>query len=273
MRIVLHAGFHKTGTTSVQEALAAHAGVLAPQIAVKTRTLSPALVTAAEAARDFSIGRLDEAALCAALEAWVADLPPAPGLILSCEDLAGHMPGRPGVVDYRAAAVIVPRAAAALLARFPAASLSVVLTTRAAAGWLPSIHWQLAKGGQMRLKQRRFLRDFAGAAEFAPILQAVAAELPAPARLVPLALESTAGLRLGPVEPLYDLAGLDPPGIAALPALPPANRRPPVDLADSFVELNRSDLPRPEVDRIKKDMLALWRVLGAEGLSPDAPPR
>jgi len=269
MRVVLHAGFHKTGTTSVQEALAAHGPALAPQVAVQTRALSPALVTAAEAARAFSIGRLDGPGLTLALDRWATDLPTAPVLILSTEDFSGHMPGRFGLTDYRAAGQIVPLVAAALRARFPGAELRVVFTTRAAADWLPSIHWQLAKHGQLRLKRARFCRDFAGAADFSPVLSALGKALAPDVILHALPLDRLTGLRLGPVQALYDLAGVPHAG---LPALPPANRRPPADLADAFVELNRSDLPRDEVERMKKDMLALWQQLEG-GLSPDDLPR
>ncbi len=51
-RIVIHAGFHKTGTTTVQQTLKAHATVLAPHLQVVLREDMEAVC---EAARAYSL--------------------------------------------------------------------------------------------------------------------------------------------------------------------------------------------------------------------------
>ncbi len=119
-RIVFHAGFHKTGTTSLQTALRQHRTALAPLFAVETRASSPALLAAAEAARALSIDPGHAAALDQALADWTAGLALAPGqgLLVSCEDFAGHMPGRFGLPDYRAAIPIARAIQQALRTRF-----------------------------------------------------------------------------------------------------------------------------------------------------------
>lgn len=268
MRIVFHAGFHKTGTTSLQRALAAHQAALAPVAHVETRALSPRFAVAAEAARALSL--TDTAATAAALRhrlaEWVGGLPDLTGktLLASSEDFAGHMPGRYGLVDYRAALRVMPAVVAALRARFGPAPITLLYTTRAAEPWLKSLHWQLSKHPELRLKQRRFCRDHAGAADFAAVLTPLRQALEGQAEVAEAALEPLGARRLGPVAAIYDLADL-PVGLCdGLPAVAQANVSPPVDLADQFITLNRKGLPPDELRRIKRDMTSLMRALSAD---------
>ena len=78
MRIVLHAGFHKTGTTSLQVTLDAHRAALAGFVHFETPQGTPHLSRAAEAARGFCLTG-DARALAQGMGDWVARLPP-----LSC---------------------------------------------------------------------------------------------------------------------------------------------------------------------------------------------
>jgi len=270
MRVVFHAGFHKTGTTSVQRALQAHAPLLEPHALIQTRSRNLPFSEAAIAARAHSAdpGPQTLHRLALSLDHWAERLTPLPGqaILCSCEDFAGHIPFRYGLKDYRSAEAILPEVAASLKRRFgPALDLQVLFTTRAAEPWLRSIHWQLAKHHELRLKQRRFSKLFAGAADFAAVLEPLAARL-VPFPLHVAALESLSPRRLGPVEALYDLIPLTEALRARLEPLPPANTSPPQDLADAFIELNRSGLPVEEIGRIKGDMIAY-----AGSLASDAP--
>ena len=129
--ILFHAGFHKTGTSSLQTALRLHTPAIAPHFAVETRATSPALMTAAQAARDYSANPTPQttARLAQRLHAWAKslNLHPARGLLVSCEDFAGHIPGRLGVPDYRATLPIAAAIRVALTSppTRPPAQLSV----------------------------------------------------------------------------------------------------------------------------------------------------
>lgn len=254
MRIVFHAGFHKTGTSSLQRALMEHAPALAG-VQVALRQTSAAFRAAAEAARAVSVGGAVDS-LRARLAEWVAGLSGA-DLIASSEDFAGHMPGRFGLVDYRAAGVVLPEVVRALRARFAGGSVDLVFTTRAARPWLASLHWQLAKHPEMTLKQRRFCRDFAAAAAFDAVLDPLEVALTGQAVLHRVALEDLAGRRLGPVEAVYDVLGLPDAARAALPVVAKANVAPPVGLADQFVTLNRAGLSAEDLHRAKTDLALL----------------
>ena len=265
MRLLLHGGFHKTGTTSLQAALVAHRAALAPYLQIETLRRNPGMLRATEAARAFSIGG-DKVALEAAMRLWAGGLERAEGrdLVISSEDFAGHMPGRHGVVDYRAAVVTIPAAVAALAARFPGAEITVLLTTREAAPWLTSLHWQLAQHPELMLKARRFCKDYAAAARFEAITDPLCRVLGQAARLVVTPLESLARRRLGPVEAVYDLIDLPGDVQGSLPVPPRKNARPAEGLADQFVLLNRAKLPVDELARAKTAMQGLMASLDRE---------
>ena len=270
--VIFHAGFHKTGTTSLQAALHLHAPRLAPGFAVQTRASSPALRAAADAARDLSAFPSPEttAHLNQSLGHWAARLPTAQGVLVSCEDFAGHMPGRPGVTDYRAAVPITAAIRAALRRHRPHHRLTFLFTTRAAAPWLRALHWQLSKHDDLTLGPNRFARAHAAAADFAALLAALRKGMPEVA-ILEADLESLAQRRLGPVEALYDAARLPQSLRDRLPAPPHANQSPRPDLARLFVKLNRSDLPRPEIRRLKRDMLAAEGLLLGRADTPGTP--
>lgn len=267
MRVVFHAGFHKTGTSSLQAALRAHAPALRDLMHVATRSGSPAFTAAAEAARALSIDPSAPAreVLCQRLEAWTAALPDLGGrwLVASSEDFAGHMPGRFGLPDYRAAGQVMPLVVAALERAFPGAEVRLLYTVRAAEPWLRSLHWQLAKHPELRLKARRFCKDYAAAADFAAVLDPLEAALAGRAAVIRVPLEEVAARRLGPVEAVYDLIDLPEVRRAALPVIPMANVAPPIGLADQFVTLNRAGLSPEALEQSKADLALLMRAFPA----------
>ena len=261
VRVVFHAGFHKTGTTSLQSALTAHAAWLAPRIMVETRAISPDFAAAAEAARRYSS---DPAAagltgLRAALSDWISRLPLGPGQCLSAssEDFAGHMPGNRKVRDYGAAVAIAQTIAEVLRRQFgDALDLTLLYTTRQPQDWLKSIHWQLAKHHAPLPGLQEYVHRYAAAADLCSVVAAIRGALPG-IRVADASLEALATRRLGPVEAIYDLVPLDAGLMASLPAKPASNQGPTYDLAETFVALNRAGIPRDRLVRIKRSILAL----------------
>ena len=265
MRIVLHAGFHKTGTTSLQVTLDAHRRALAGFAHIETPQSTPHLSLATQAARAFCLAP-DPAALAAGMAAWVARLPALEGrqLLVSAEDFVGRFPGRFGVMDYRAAVTTVPAAVDALRGRFPAAEVRVLLTTRAAGPWLKSLHWQAALHPELMLKQRRFCKDFAKAADFDAVIVPMSQALQGKAQVTALPFEALVGRRLGFAEAVYDLAGPPDDLRASLPPTHAHNRRSVEGLADQFVMLNRARLPVDELERAKMAMRKVMQMLDAD---------
>ena len=259
VRVIFHAGFHKTGTTSLQHALGAHRAALAPFYLVETRALSPRLTAAAEAARAYSAAPAP--ALLAALSGKLADwanaitLKPGQGLVVSSEDFAGHMPANRGISDYAAAVPVAAAVVAAVRDRFAGCELTLLYTTRNADNWLRSIHWQLARHPDIEMTAGKFARKFAHAADFGAVIEAIRKADPG-LDVVERPLETLTSTPLGPVEAIYDLAGLPDDLRASLPPVPAANQSPPYDLSGAFVALNREALPRPVLKRLKLALLA-----------------
>lgn len=265
MRIVLHAGFHKTGTTSLQVTLDAHRAALAGFAHVETPLGTPHLARAAEAARGFSLTG-DAGALQRGMADWVARLPPLEGrhLVVSSEDLVGHIPGRFGLTDYRAAVTTVPAAVAALVERYPGAEVVVFLTTRAAGPWLRSVHWQLALHPELLLKERRFCKEFAPAADFEAVIRPLGAALKGRARVEAASMESLVARRLAFVDAVYDLLEMPEALRQGLAPTGAHKRRTVEGLADQFVMLNRARLPPEELTEAKMAMRSMMRMLAGE---------
>lgn len=240
---VIHAGFHKTGTTSMQDCLRRNADLLAPLWRVETTQGSADLRRVTAAARAFSLsGAAEDLALVRARAVlWLAGLT-GPGVLVSSEDLAGHMPGI-GPVRHYGALVPILSALTETIQRFHAgrARIAVLLTTRAPGAWLRSLHWQQAKGDRLTLDFPEFAASLPLAADHGAIADDLRRALgPVPVTLAPL--ETLAARPLGPASALLGLADLPEVMARALIPVAPANTGPSSDLAAEFVALNRLGL-------------------------------
>lgn len=257
-RVLLHAGFHKTGTSTLQDCLRENGDLLAPLWRVETLLHNPLLRATTEAARAYSLGRdpADLGLFQAALVPWLAqmDLTPGQGLMISSEDFAGHMPGIGQVRDYRALGPVLA-AFVDLAGRYfdGEVAFGFVITTRARDPWMRSLHWQQAKGNQQKLDFADFAARLPQAADHASVASA-ARDMVAPWPLDIIALEAVQARRLGPAEALFDLADLPTDLRARLRPVAPRNIAPAANLAAEFVALNRLGLDPDDLKR-RKDAL------------------
>lgn len=147
MRIIVHPGFHKTGTSSLQACLAANRAALAERLRLVLLDELPAPV---RCATRFAVGLdpLDLAAFTASFCETCEGLADtaAPAIVISCEGLSGRTPGKHGIIDYAAAlplAQAMERGFQAVFGR--SADVTFLYTTRARQPWLHSacgIIWQ-----------------------------------------------------------------------------------------------------------------------------------
>lgn len=263
-RVIVHPGFHKTGTSSVQRALRAGRTDLAPLWQIGLEEDFP---DAAAAARAYSLRRdpLDLGLFQQALADWIEtlDLAGAEGLLLSCESLMGEIPGPPdGARDYSAGPDLAAALVEVLHAGFgPDVAVTLHLSTRDGAGWLESLHWQLVRGGLVDERFGAFARRMRGHADLAAQARAIAAAVaPVPVQIAPLA-EMTGPE--GPLGPLLDLMGWPAARRQAFQALPRVNARPPhvdrLHLANRFARINRRVEGREAAKAVKQRMMArIW---------------
>jgi len=257
-QLVVHPGFHKTGTTSLQDALTANRSLLAPHVEVITRAEMPAVCRTAKAyceTRD----ALDLGFFCYELACLLSERAPDDPrpLLLTSEDLAGLMPGRRGATGYGAA----PDLAAAIV-RVTAevagseARPAFYISTRRH-GWLQSLYWQLLLRDRLRLEQAEFKRLYRAAADLDSAARTVAnAVTPCPVTV--RALEDMTG-PLGPMDPVLDLLDLpqDLRGRLAPPTL--RNTRGGPKLRARMLKVNRSDLSDRQALVRRRRMLKRWR--------------
>ena len=251
-RIVFHAGFHKTGTTTIQRAMLNNRKLLRRKgIHVRTRD---AMVGLCEAARAWSqsLSALDlglvtyEAAELAT--AWSQ----VDGTVLaSSEDLAGHMPGRRGVTRYDACPSLVATIADAFFSVTPTTQVDFVFTTREAEAWLASCHAQHIRATRMTLDLETYCKDFQASADLDAIVAEVRAVVPANIAVFPLEEHSDT-----PLAPIASFAGLRPAPLSRLAREPVANARPDPQVLDQLLAINRSDLSAEDARTAKRALLA-----------------
>ena len=251
--IVLHAGFHKTGTSTVQQTLRANRAALKPHCALR---LKPQMRDLLHACRSYATwpDPVGMAKLEMRAEAWVATLPACThrALVISAEELCGHMPGRERIDSYAAAVPILTTIARALTQRYEDPQLRIVLTTRAPDDWLQSAYWEHVKSSDITLSLDAFTARYAPAADFDAIVAALARDL-APRPVTALPIEDHAD---APAAPILRLAGVPDAVIAGLARAPRANTRLPLPVLQELLDLNRRIDDREARRRAKQALVA-----------------
>ncbi len=144
-RVIVHAGFHKTGTTTVQQYLRANSKHLWKRCALvlPTKLHSNAARMAVRYSRFGTDALLQhyEADLYAALSAL--DVGDKRTVLISDENLSGQMPGRNGQMGYSATPALMSRTEDAICDVFGVETDVVfVFTTRAPEAWLKSTRYE-----------------------------------------------------------------------------------------------------------------------------------
>jgi hypothetical protein len=255
-RIILHAGFHKTGTTSLQQTLRANRHALRPDIRL---VLRPGMTALCECARAFSRSREDydlglvkyEAAmLMQALEAEQATT-----ILITSEDLCGDMPGRHGLHGYGAAPHLMRALALAIKTVAPDDELTFFFTSRAADPWLRSCYAQHLRASRMVWDEGDYVNRLKSSADHDKILDLIKHEVPDHA-LVDTTLEEHATRPLGVAEAVLDLLDLPAARRAALLPSDITNTALPAEIQAELLALNRSDLEGPALRAAKKALIA-----------------
>lgn len=257
-KVVIHAGFHKTGSNSVQQTLRLNRPVLRR---VMASILKPMMRDVVGAARAFSVtgDPLDRARFAARMVLLLQDQPPVNHrvLCLSSEELSGHLPGRPGVPDYRAALTLSDDIVSAAASLFPQAEIVFFFLTRDPDAWLESAYWEHVKSSDMTMELDEFRRRFAAAADLDGIADGVAQATGRPVHRARLG--DVADRALGPAEPLLDLCEVPQDIRAGLTRPDTANVRPAPDVLAELLRMNR-ETPDKDARRRAKD--ALMREVG-----------
>ncbi|AXI45021.1 hypothetical protein C1J03_02615 [Sulfitobacter sp. SK012] len=238
-RIVLHAGFHKTGTSTIQATLRENRKALKKHVALRLRGQMKDLI---HATRGYSTWR-DPITLTKAqlrFEALLAGLHGMPRrtLVISAEELAGHLPGRGDLADYSAAPILLYTFWQSAKAAYPDTEFLVYLSTRDPDAWLPSAYWEHVKASSMTLSYDAFVERYAGAADLDDMVSQITSRMPCPVHHA--RLEACQDSPLGPADPLLNLCDIPPNLRSDLIPVHSANARQGDDVLAALIEANRT---------------------------------
>lgn len=256
MRMIVHAGFHKSGTTSVQTML--RSGRAAVQSEFRLFLRNP-IRAVCESARAWSIRRepLELSLYQFELADWMTGLDrddPRP-ILISAEDLAGHMPGRHKLLRYDAAPVLMASFTEIAQEVFPGIALDFAFSTRDSAAWMRSAHAQNIRATRSVETADAFIARMAASTDLIADAQAVRDALPDGANLHHWRLEDHTDGPLGPLDPLLDLAGASDALRARIVPEPPSNKSLPPHKLEELRLLNGSDAPRDALHALKRAVM------------------
>ena len=240
--ILLHPGFHKTGTSSIQHFLWLNRATLdAYFTSVMLRHLKPVVQMACRFSR--SQNPADLLDMVPALDAALAEAAVRPGqnLLISCEGLLGHLPGWPDVDTYAAAPTLIAYLTGYFQDRYPGAHLRVILTTRDAESWLFSAYRHHLRGQRLTQSAAAFASTYAKAADLTG-MAAVMAEAVGDVPVFTLPLSDLQSYPLGPGGAFCDLMQVPADVRSDLVAVGQGNTGPDQTLWEQFLALNRGPL-------------------------------
>lgn len=260
VRVIIHPGFHKTGTSSLQSYLHRHRAALAPYVAFYGKD---DFLKAGSAARIYAQKpfpwRLR--AFRRRLDAFLTSIPDAPVIMLSRETFSGAMPGHRRmlgrtITGYHGVAVPLGRQIiAALQARFgPQVQITFVYTLRDREGWIRSVYGHLLRSIHLTQDFHAFRARFPNLMDPAAEARRIVATLGvADAHYFDLA--DIGSRREGPASAILDLLDVPPAVRAALPPPGHANSGQSAPMEQVFLDMNRAGGPKADLKRRKDAML------------------
>lgn len=256
-RVIVHAGFHKTGTTTAQRFLMENGAHIWPHhaIVVQHRIREPLKMALAYSTGAGQLA-LDEFRFRLTEFLKTLNLGTKRGLIVSAENLAGMMPGKNDLVDGYAACPVLMRVVADCIETVidPDPDLTFYFSTRERSAWLRSIWWHNLSKTRLKDDLETFSATLGPTCDpdetVEKVRGAVGDYVVKSARL-----ETVANQQFGPATPLIDLLDLPVETRKALQNIPPENAMPSLDLAAEFLALNRSGLGNAMLQARKKQLL------------------
>lgn len=257
-RVIVHAGFHKTGTSSLQTYLGQNRKLFRPWFDFYGQgdRLHRSAVTARTYAQFPFPWRL--AAFRRAFRAELAAVPEAETIVLSREHFSGLMPGhrrwnRRMIRRFTPAAVPIGRVIVAELRRRfgPDTRVEFLFTTREREAWFRSVHGHLLRSIHLTDDAEAFRARFPGLIDLETEAQQIGARV-RPDALHVAPLESVAESRFGPAAIVLDLAGVPEADRDALPDAARANTGDAPALRTQFLDLNRSGRSKGDLKRMVK---------------------
>lgn len=264
-RVLIHPGFHKTGTSSLQRGAEGNAALLAERLRFwnTSNVLDCVKVGRRYAAGGDPVLLARFAERVGALMAVLDTDDPRP-ILISSEDIAGILPGLRDTWGYDAAPDLLETMVAEVETAVPGAQITVWFTTREAEPWQRSVYWQNLRATRLTEDFTTYQPRLAHAARLDDIVALTAERLAGRAEVTSTRIEACADDPLGPLGYALALLGVPADG---LPPLPAQNVQPD-GAADALLAMNRSDIPDAELPDAKRAYLKSLRKSGQTRRDP-----
>lgn len=260
-RVIVHAGFHKTGTSSLQDFLKQNRAALKPVLMSYGKTDFP---QAGSQARIYGQKRFWWRRLLfrRAFRRFLATVDDAPLIVLSRETLAGAMPGhrKPWgslVENYSDVAIPLAREIIREVRRRfgPEVSVEFIYTLRDQTNWLASVYGHLLRSIHLTDDLNQFAARFRELPDPEADVRRIARAL-APVPVHVAWLEDYADLPEGPAGAVLDLADVPDSLRKKLSPIGRRNQGQPLEVREEFLRINRAGGTRAELKDRKERLLA-----------------
>ncbi len=255
--VLLHPGFHKTGTTTLQRGLWGRRRALRGQLDMLIlKDIRPVSLCARTCSTDPTPGKLTNLAAAMASVLASRDVADPRPLFISSEALAGQIPGRNGFQSYAQAPAMLEKVVDAIHRHYRnQADIRVWFTTRDPESWRRSVYFQNVRTVRVTEGFESFGAKLAQAPHLDQIVCCVRARLAGKAQVVSSSLEGGEAHALGLMGEVFDLLG-----VVSQDASPPIHQNlQDGDLMAALLKLNRSALCDADVSAAKNDLLTWHR--------------
>lgn len=259
-RVIVHAGYHKTGTTSLQDFFNDNRALLEPYLQYygKNAFDNAGAMARIYAQRPFP-WRLRK--FRKSFRNFLAKAPEGKTILLSRETFSGGMPGHlklSGAVMnayFPAARKLAQVIVVELQHRFgQQVDITFFYTTREREAWIKSIHGHLLRSIKLKQDFKTFRAGFPTLASPEKEAQRMVGVL-APIPVVTSALETFGTHREGPASALLDLVNIPDDVRAKLAPAKRANIGQTAELRASFLHLNQQGLDRSALKAAKENLM------------------
>ncbi len=258
-RIIVHAGFHKTGTTSLQKYLAETRPLLAEWFSYYGQDDFKVAGARARiyAQKPFYWRRLR---FRRAFAAFLAEIPDAKVIVLSRETFVGVMPGHRDwrgrtLQDFSAAIPLCQDVIRCLTQRFGKdTEIEFLFTTRERESWIRSVYGHLLRSIHLKETFEAFRAQFPKLIELNAEAQRIGTHL-APCKINVVPMETLVSSRFGPAKAILDLASVDEATRATLPDAKRANAGQSQAEEAAFLQMNQGARTKDDLRRTKDAML------------------
>ena len=258
-RVIIHAGFHKTGTTSLQKFLEINAAALAPYVRV---IMKPQMEDVASCARDcsnasvFGLNAIRRATFRRRFANLLqrASLENGQLLLISCEALVGRMPGRENVAAFDAAAGLAKDMVTVAEKHFKNLDLTFLYTTRSQDSWMQSAYSHLLHQSKFTMSEAEFTERFHHAGDLDAIVARITKAI-APKTPITSQLETTTLEPFGPASAVLQLLDLPSEVVTDLEPAKHLNQQLDTFEKSKLQDYNAQDMTGTELSQIKRRFL------------------